>query len=66
MTVSRAATQADLEEVVDIFEDKGPGSIAGIGTPAWKTRNMRKEIIRLERNEISSEEKIGFENKERI
>jgi sugar porter (SP) family MFS transporter len=47
-----------LEEVDAIFDGSGPGSIKYIGVPAWKTHNDRS-ILRHERNEISSEEKIG-------
>ncbi|KAI0601544.1 general substrate transporter [Biscogniauxia sp. FL1348] len=50
-----------LEDVAAIFENTEPGSIPFIGTPAWKTRNDRS-IIRLERNLVSSEEKIGVEH----
>ncbi|KAI1462607.1 general substrate transporter [Annulohypoxylon moriforme] len=50
-----------LEEVAAIFEDQGPGSINLIGIPAWKTHNDRS-IVRLERNLVSSEEKIGIEH----
>ncbi|OTB04022.1 hypothetical protein M426DRAFT_321113 [Hypoxylon sp. CI-4A] len=50
-----------LEEVAATFEDEGPGSIKYIGIPAWKTHNDRS-IIRLERNLVSSEEKIGVEH----
>ena len=47
-----------LEIVDEIFDDTKPGAIKYIGTPAWKTHNDRS-IIRAERNEISSEEKLG-------
>ncbi|KAI1488871.1 general substrate transporter [Biscogniauxia mediterranea] len=50
-----------LEDVAAIFENTEPGSIPFVGTPAWKTRNDRS-IIRLERNLVSSEEKIGVEH----
>lgn len=50
-----------LEEVAAIFEDQGPGTIKYIGIPAWKTHNDRS-IVRLERNLVSSEEKIGIEH----
>ncbi|KAI1639049.1 general substrate transporter [Biscogniauxia mediterranea] len=50
-----------LEDVAAIFENTEPGSIPFIGTPAWKTRNDRS-IVRLERNLVSSEEKIGVEH----
>ncbi|KAI1341408.1 general substrate transporter [Xylariaceae sp. FL0016] len=50
-----------LEEVSAIFEDRGPGSLPYLGTPAWKTRNDRS-IIRLERDMLDSEEKIGYEH----
>ncbi|KAI1762857.1 general substrate transporter [Hypoxylon sp. FL1150] len=50
-----------LEDVAAIFEDSGPGSIKHIGIPAWKTHNDRS-IIKLERNLVSSEEKIGVEH----
>lgn len=50
-----------LEEIAATFEDNGPGSFKYIGVPAWKTKNDRS-IIRLERNLVSSEEKIGIEH----
>ncbi|KAI5861214.1 general substrate transporter [Durotheca rogersii] len=50
-----------LEEVADIFENNNPGSIKYIGTPAWKTHNDRS-ILRVERNLVSSEEKIGIQH----
>ncbi|KAF3057940.1 High-affinity glucose transporter [Daldinia childiae] len=50
-----------LEEVAATFEDDGPGSIKYIGVPAWKTHNDRS-ILRIERNLVSSEEKIGIEH----
>ncbi|KAI1081077.1 general substrate transporter [Whalleya microplaca] len=50
-----------LEEVAATFEDDGPGSIKWIGRPAWTTHNDRS-IIRIERNLVSSEEKIGLEH----
>ncbi|KAI0142225.1 high-affinity glucose transporter [Xylariaceae sp. FL1272] len=37
-----------LEEVADIFENRRPGSIKYIGTPAWKTRNDRRAALELE------------------
>ncbi|KAI0009912.1 general substrate transporter [Xylariaceae sp. FL0662B] len=49
-----------LEEVVNIFEYDGPGAIKWIGRPAWTTKNDRS-IIRIERNLITSEEKIALE-----
>jgi MFS family permease len=53
-----------LEEVAEIFDDTKPGSIKYLGTPAWKTRNHRIEMIRTERNEIGSDEKLHMEQKE--
>jgi MFS family permease len=50
-----------LEEVEEIFDDSLPGAIKYIGTPAWKTSNTRHHVLKRERNEISSEEKVGFE-----
>ncbi|KAI1649130.1 general substrate transporter [Daldinia loculata] len=50
-----------LEEVAATFEDDGPGSVKYIGIPAWKTHNDRS-ILRVERNLVSSEEKIGIEH----
>lgn len=52
-----------LEEVAEIFDDTKPGSIKFLGTPAWKTRNHRSEMIRTERNEIGSDEKLNLEQK---
>ncbi|KAI0015130.1 general substrate transporter [Xylariomycetidae sp. FL0641] len=48
-----------LEEVVAIFEDKGPGSLPYLGTPAWKTHNDRS-IVRVERNMVDAEEKVEY------
>ncbi|KAK8024243.1 hypothetical protein PG993_012309 [Apiospora rasikravindrae] len=53
-----------LEEVVSIFDYSKPGSIKYIGTPAWKTHNHRKETLRLERGDVSTEEKIGLEHRD--
>ncbi|KAK7749163.1 high affinity glucose transporter [Diatrype stigma] len=53
-----------LEDVLEIFDDTKPGSIKFIGTPAWRTHNVRREVLRVERNEISSDEKLGIEQKE--
>ncbi|KAK8099156.1 general substrate transporter [Apiospora kogelbergensis] len=53
-----------LEEVEAIFDYTNPGSIKFIGTPAWKTSNHRHETLRLERGDVSTEEKIGLEHKE--
>ncbi|KAH9892377.1 general substrate transporter [Xylariomycetidae sp. FL2044] len=50
-----------LEEVSAIFEASGPGTIAHVGIPAWKTRNDRS-IIRVEQNLLGSEEKVGIEH----
>lgn len=47
-----------LEEVEAIFDDTRPGAIRFIGTPAWKTHNVRHETILKERNELGDEEKI--------
>ncbi|KAJ0104206.1 hypothetical protein N8I77_005249 [Diaporthe amygdali] len=47
-----------LEEVDDIFDDTKPGAIRYIGTPAWKTHNVRHETVLKERNELGDEEKI--------
>lgn len=52
-----------LEDVIDIFDDTKPGSVKFIGTPAWRTHNQRKEILRVERNEVS-DEKLGVDHKE--
>ncbi|KAI0472713.1 general substrate transporter [Xylariaceae sp. FL0804] len=46
-----------LEEVADIFENAGPGSIRNIGIPAWRTRNDRS-IVKVEHNLVDSEEKM--------
>ncbi|KAK7917237.1 hypothetical protein PG985_010845 [Apiospora marii] len=53
-----------LEEVVSIFDYSTPGSIKYIGTPAWKTHNVRHETLRLERGDISAEEKVGLEHRD--
>ena len=54
-----------LEEVEEIFDDTKPGSIRLIGTPAWKTRNVRQQNLKRERNDISSDEKLaGHEHAE--
>jgi sugar porter (SP) family MFS transporter len=54
-----------LEEVEEIFDFTTPGSIKYIGTPAWKTHNTRAHTLKRERNQLSSEEKVGFgEHKE--
>ena len=53
-----------LEEVIDIFDDSKPGSLKFIGTPAWRTHNARHEQLRVERNEISDDEKVNIESKE--
>ncbi|KAK3346957.1 general substrate transporter [Lasiosphaeria hispida] len=50
-----------LEEVEEMFDDKRPGAIRYIGTPAWKTRNTRNLVLKQERNEVSSEEKVGYQ-----
>jgi len=52
-----------LEEVEAIFDYSKPGSIKYIGTPAWKTSNTRRLALKQERNEVSSEEKVGFEER---
>ena len=44
-----------LEEVESIFTD--PEGIPYIGTPAWKTKNARSQIVRLEKGMIDEEEK---------
>lgn len=49
-----------LEEVQAIFDDSTPGSIPFIGTPAWKTHNIRDRMVRAERNEINADEKLGY------
>lgn len=43
-----------LEEVVDIFDDTKPGAIKYIGQPAWKTKNTRAEVVRLEHGDFES------------
>ncbi|KAL8343541.1 hypothetical protein RB598_004746 [Gaeumannomyces tritici] len=48
-----------LEEVDDIFDDSRPGAVRYIGTPAWRTRNVRAEVARVERNEVDVEEKLA-------
>ncbi|KAL2177289.1 general substrate transporter [Thermothelomyces heterothallicus CBS 202.75] len=46
-----------LEEIEQIFDDKRPGAIKYIGTPAWKTHNDRKAMITHElRDSISDSE----------
>jgi hypothetical protein len=50
-----------LEEVEDIFDDTKPGAVKFIGTPAWKTHNVRAQVLKRERNQLSDEEKIGTE-----
>lgn len=47
-----------LEEVEDIFDDSRPGAVRFVGTPAWRTRNVRAEVVRVERNEVDVEEKL--------
>lgn len=51
-------SQKPLEEVDEIFDDKTPGSIKYIGTPAWKT-SVDRHSRRLERGEMDNEEKFG-------
>lgn len=55
-----------LEEVLTIFDDTKPGSIRFLGTPAWRTHNTRHEMLRVERNQVSSDEKldVGIDQKE--
>jgi MFS family permease len=50
-----------LEEVEEMFDDTLPGAIKYVGTPAWRTHNVRHEVLKRERNEVSSEDKVGFE-----
>lgn len=50
-----------LEEVEEIFDDTKPGAIKYIGTPAWKTHNVRRDVLRRERNEMGSDEKVAYE-----
>lgn len=45
-----------LEEIMDMFDDTKPGAIRFIGTPAWKTHNVRRDVLRVERNLVSSDE----------
>lgn len=47
-----------LEEIADMFDGYKPGAIKYIGQPAWRSKNARKRAIKMERNEISNEEKI--------
>ncbi|KAK3312650.1 general substrate transporter [Apodospora peruviana] len=47
-----------LEEVEQIFDDTKPGAIKYIGTPAWKTRNTRAAVLKQERDQLASDEKI--------
>ena len=51
-------SQKPLEEVEEIFNDKTPGSIKYLGTPAWKT-HVDTHTRRLERGEMDAEEKFG-------
>ncbi|KAL1961203.1 hypothetical protein VTO42DRAFT_3148 [Malbranchea cinnamomea] len=44
-----------LEEVEFLFTD--PNGIPYIGTPAWKTKNERSRIVKLEKGMIDEEEK---------
>ncbi|KAK0611861.1 general substrate transporter [Immersiella caudata] len=53
-----------LEEVQEIFDDSKPGAIKFLGTPAWKTRNTRHLVLQQERNEVSSEERVGIPGQE--
>ena len=41
-----------LEEVNAIFDDTKPIAIRFIGTPAWKTHNVRHETILKETNQL--------------
>lgn len=50
-----------LEEIQDIFDDTKPGAIKFIGQPAWKTKNARSTIVRLEKNEVDAEAKLAVE-----
>lgn len=50
-----------LEEVADIFDDTKPGAIKYLGQPAWKTHNDRRNVVRLEKNEIDPEAKLAVE-----
>ncbi|CAJ2502532.1 Uu.00g099260.m01.CDS01 [Anthostomella pinea] len=49
-----------LEEVADMFEATGPGTIRYIGVPAWKTHNDRS-IVKLERGMVDPEKNISHE-----
>jgi MFS family permease len=39
-------------------------AIKFLGTPAWKTRNTRHLVLKQERNEVSSEERVGMPGEE--
>jgi hypothetical protein len=54
-----------LEEVDEIFDDTTPGSIKYIGTPAWKTKNVRQYTLKVERNEISDDKLADYEHSEK-
>ncbi|KAF3765329.1 general substrate transporter [Cryphonectria parasitica EP155] len=43
-----------LEEVVDIFDDTKPGAVKYIGQPAWKTKNHRANVVRLEQGDAEA------------
>lgn len=47
-----------LEEVVDIFDDTKPGAIRFLGQPAWKTKNERSVVVRLEHGDPDMESKL--------
>lgn len=50
-----------LEEVSTIFDDTQPGAIKFIGQPAWKTKNMRSNVVKMENNEVESKVAMGAE-----
>lgn len=54
-----------LEEVDEIFDDTRPGAIKYIGTPAWKTKNVRQYVVKVERNELSDEKLADAEPAEK-
>lgn len=54
-----------LEEVDEIFDDTKPGSIKYIGTPAWRTKNVRQYTLQVERNEIVDEKLADMDQTER-
>ncbi|KAH8904180.1 general substrate transporter [Coniochaeta sp. PMI_546] len=53
-----------LEEVEEIFDGTKPGSVRYIGTPAWKTHNTRKAVLKAERNQLDADEKLQFGHQE--